>query len=337
MPGALSTKDFLDRLKKQRVLVLGDIMLDKYIIGKVNRISPEAPVPILDVQTEENRLGGAANVALNLHALGINTVLSGICGLDLERGQLEALLRRNGLPTYGLLNSTERRTTTKMRVMGNNQHMLRIDNEDKQPLQDKEKRRLMGVIQGVLKVGVDGIILQDYNKGLFTEELITEVLELADARDIPTFVDPKLTNFFSYTGCTVFKPNLREISDATNTQLHGTDRSAIQEAVKQLRKKMRHKYTFTTLSENGVLLCDQNEQFTHLPAHFRKITDVSGAGDTVISVFAAAFCAGLEPATCAELANLAGGLVCEEVGVVPISQKRLVREIAMTKMPLTRR
>ena len=337
MADSISTKAFLDQLRSMRLIVLGDIMLDKYIIGKVSRISPEAPVPILDVQTEENRLGGAANVALNLHAMGIETILSGICGLDLERGQLEALLRRNGLPTYGLLNSTERRTTTKVRVMGNSQHMMRIDNEDKQPLQDKEKRRLLGVLKSAIKEGVDGIILQDYNKGVFTEEMIREVLDLADSHDIPTFVDPKHENFLAFKGCTVFKPNLRELSDATNRHLHGTDRSAIQEAITEVREKMWHKYTFTTLSENGVILCNQHEQFVHIPAHYRKITDVSGAGDTVISAFAAAYCAGLEPETCAELSNLAGGLVCEEVGVAPINIKRLTREITSTKLPLTQR
>ncbi|MCE3008363.1 MAG: PfkB family carbohydrate kinase [Bacteroidetes bacterium] len=318
---------FFDDIRAKRILVLGDLMLDKYLWGRVERISPEAPVPVVDVQKEEYRLGGAANVAYNLLSLGADPILCGIIGTEpVERSQFLELMNTYGLQTGGLLSLPHRPTTSKTRVLGDNQQMLRVDRENKQPLTAEEEAQMRGLLDSQMALLPAAIILEDYNKGLLTPGLIRHVVQQAVLHDIPVLVDPKYTNFLAYGGSTIFKPNLKELNEALALTLSREDIPAIVSACALLQQRMPHRYTFVTLSEQGVLLVDAAGHHVHFPAHVRKIRDVSGAGDTVISVMAAALAAGLPAEQAAALANLAGGLVCEIPGVAPIDPLRLRQE-----------
>ncbi|MBX3100970.1 MAG: D-glycero-beta-D-manno-heptose-7-phosphate kinase [Bacteroidetes bacterium] len=303
-------------------------MLDMYLWGRVERISPEAPVPVVDVEREEYRLGGAANVAFNLLSLGAQPVLCGVIGRELVEGeQFLALMARHGLPADGILALEDRRTTTKMRVLGSNQQMLRVDKEDKGALSAHAQALLKEILTGLVQhQPLDAVIFEDYDKGLLNADLIAHITTLARQRGIPVLVDPKFANFLYYRESTVFKPNLKELNEAMALQLQRGDLAGIAAAALSLRTRMPHRHTMITLSEHGVLLVDQDGQAHHIPAHLRQIRDVSGAGDTVISVMAAALSCGLSPVTAAALANLAGGLVCEQPGVAPIDPQRLARE-----------
>jgi rfaE bifunctional protein kinase chain/domain len=314
------------RLKGLPVLVVGDLMLDRYLWGQVQRISPEAPVPIVDVQREESRLGGAANVALNLLGLGCQPLLLGTTGTDAEGDTLRTLCAELGMNTKGLVPSPERRTTTKTRILGQQQQMLRVDKEDRHLLSEAERAAVLEGFHRLLALKPVAIILEDYDKGLLSPELITAIVTHAQAASIPTFVDPKFQQFFAYTGVTVFKPNLKELREGLKSPAHATDIPGLVDRVRELRHRMPHEWTFITLSEHGVLLVAPDFSWQHTPAHARSIVDVSGAGDTVIATLAASHAAGLPLPQAAQLANLAGGLVCEEVGVVPIRPERLFRQ-----------
>ena len=322
----MKNESFWDKLLELNILVIGDLMLDKYIYGQVERISPEAPVPILNVLREENRAGGAANVAMNLLALGIKTTICGVIGKDFQGLGLIELLIKQGFNTETILPITNRITTTKTRIIAQHQQMLRIDNETTTPLQPTESIEFAKKIIMALETKPDAIILEDYDKGLLNKELIQTLVKEANRLNIPAFVDPKFKHFFDYEDVTVFKPNLKELKQALNLSFSNTDMLAIQDAIEQLRKKMPHKITLVTMNQNGVLVCAENEEFTHIPAHIRKIVDVSGAGDTVIAVMAAGLVSKLTVVQATALANLAGGLVCEKVGVVPIDKAELMIE-----------
>lgn len=315
-------ESFLSDCQSKRILVIGDLMLDRYLWGKVDRISPEAPVPVVDVFQEENRLGGAANVALNLHGMGATPLLCGVVGQDSEGESLRALAHDQGWGTDLLMASPERRTTVKVRVIGNQQQVLRVDKEDRHILPESNARHLLGQIQEQLSQ-CHAVVLQDYDKGLFSKHLIQELISLANQHGIPLLVDPKFQHFWEYVGCTLFKPNLKELKEALGKDLRPDDLPALKEAVRQLRHRMPHRHTLITLGAHGMLWVNPDETAAYTPGHPRSVADVSGAGDTVIAMTALGMATGLSSKETAHYANLAGGLVCESVGVVPITPDML--------------
>jgi len=299
-------------------------MLDRYLWGKVSRISPEAPVPIVDVNKEENRLGGAANVALNLHALGARPILCGYVGEDEPGAELIRLVHLHGFPTELIQLSKDRRTTVKTRVLGNHQQVLRVDKEDRFGLNEQELERIKETLAPQLsKCGA--VLFQDYDKGLLIPDLISWVISECKGHGIPVVVDPKFEHFFNYGACDLFKPNLKELNQGLNLRVASNNLPEIEAAISRLRAQMPHKQTLVTLGSNGMLLVDAENRIEHFPAHERAIADVSGAGDTVVSVVALGIAVGISLKEAVFYANLAGGLVCEEVGVVPIDPKKLIR------------
>ncbi len=304
-------------LESLRFVVVGDLMLDRYLYGRAERISPEAPVPILLLEREESRLGGAANVALNLRALGCQVEMAGVVGSDAAGGILREEAHRQGIGLFALVEDTRRPTTTKTRLIAHHQHMLRVDREVTTPLSPPQENALLQKVRFLLSQKPHALILEDYNKGVLTLSVIRSLIEAARAENIPVLVDPKRDNFWAYEGVTVFKPNLRELSEALGRKV-SADLSSLHEAIQELRTRMPHQYTVVTLSEEGVVVADDKGMFKHVPAHKRQIVDVSGAGDTVVSVLAIGVAWGLPITQAAALANLAGGLVCEYVGVVPV-------------------
>lgn len=329
------TTEMVNRLfasfENTRVLVIGDVMLDTYVWGNVNRISPEAPVPIVAVEKREVRLGGAANVALNLKSLGAEPVLCSVVGQDARGDEFSNLLQKDNMSTIGIIKSVDRKTTTKFRIIGNNTQLLRVDDETTTSLVPAEKEKLKQKINKILdEEAIRIIILQDYDKGVLDKEIIEFTVNLASSKNIPLAVDPKQKNFLSYKNVTLFKPNLKEINEGLNLSVTGEDIQQVEAAVTQLQTILNADIIMNTLSENGVFIrWKENDTYksSHLNAHIRNIADVSGAGDTVISVAALCLAEGLNPEDLTAVANLAGGLVCEEVGVVPIDKNRLHDEV----------
>jgi len=307
-----------------RVLIVGDVMVDAYYFGSVDRISPEAPVPVVLVDKQETRLGGAGNVALNVHALGAQPVLCTVIGTDKEGEGLRALLRAQGLSERGILESEKRKTTTKTRVIGNKHQIVRIDHELTENLDIMDSFLLLESVKRELEQA-DVLIMEDYNKGVLHEGNIKAIIALAKEAGVPVVVDPKKKNFLEYAGVTLFKPNLKEIKEGLNITTDLRQPEQLSAAVSQLQEKLGNTYTMVTLSEQGVFISGKGQSH-HIPAHLRNIADVSGAGDTVVSV--AALCLALETdiQLLAALSNLAGGIVCEQTGVVPIEAERLKAE-----------
>ncbi len=301
-------------------------MVDSYMWGKVSRVSPEAPVPIVAVSKKERRLGGAANVALNVQALGANPILCSVIGVDYEGMSFLDLLRQQKLSQKGILKSRDRLTTVKNRVIGNNYQVVRVDEETEEDITVDETQNLLTLISYILNHDkIDVIIFEDYNKGLITPKLIQKVVELAKSKGIPTCVDPKKKNFNAYKGVTLFKPNLKELREGLKLDFDGENINELQRAVSSFRVKQKLETVFVTLADKGVITNSRSVK-EHIEAHVRNIADVSGAGDTVISV--ASLCRALEcnPVFTAALSNLAGGIVCQEIGVVPINKEELLRE-----------
>ncbi len=317
---------FLEQARTTTVLVVGDVMLDAYLWGRVDRISPEAPVPVVHVQQRSARLGGAANVALNLRALGATAVVVSTIGTDNAGKDLERCFLDAGLDSVGLVRSAQRPTTVKTRVISGHQHVVRVDEESTEDLSSDEEAALLERLdQLVRERRPAAIVIEDYNKGVLTSRTIEQVIAMATAASIPVAVDPKLKNFLRYRGVTLFKPNVKELREGLKVDVRGADITTVRKAVQQLENELRNQATMVTLSEHGVFAHDTRGEH-HLAAHQRKIVDVSGAGDTVIAVATLALAQGLPLERIAALANLAGGLVCEEVGVVPIDVERFRRE-----------
>lgn len=315
----------MDRFSRLRVLVIGDVMIDRYITGAVERISPEAPVPVVHFQSEENRLGGAGNVALNMVALGARPVLCSVIGNDAEGDQLLDLLPLHHLGTAGMVRSSARPTTLKTRVMAQHQHLVRIDREYTGGLSERETALFLENIDQLLgKEEVQLIVFQDYDKGVLTEEVIGAVLKAAEKRKIPTAVDPKRRNFWAYRGVTLFKPNLKEVRDSVPFPVEA-DAASLQKAAGHIRERLKNEITLITLSDKGLFI-ENNRRHRLVGTRPRVIADVCGAGDTVISVAALGMAAGLEMDAIAQLANMAGGQVCEKVGVVPVDREELIGE-----------
>lgn len=315
-----------DSFNDLTVLVVGDVMIDSYYWGRVNRISPEAPVPVVSIENKESRLGGAANVALNLMTMGARPVICSVIGSDNRNQEFYDLLKSRNFSREGIIESKERVTTVKTRVISGGHHMLRVDEEVTTPLSKADEDAFLERFRKVVKEQKPAVIVfEDYNKGVLTKGVIEKVISIARAQKIPTTVDPKKENFFEYKNVTLFKPNLKELREGLNKTLPAGDFKALGKAIDQLEKKLNNRISLVTLSEHGVFVkFDGREK--QIPAHLREIMDVSGAGDTVIGVASLALAAGMDPEDIAELSNLAGGLVCEKVGVVPIDKALLLRE-----------
>ncbi len=323
-------EDIISKFEGMRVLVIGDVMIDAYLMGHVDRISPEAPVPVVAVKNKESRLGGAANVAMNLVALGAKPILCSVIGEDQEGKELLGLLEKEQIGIEGILFSKERITTVKTRVIAQQHQMLRIDQENSDPISEYDSFLLGKRIINDLLPACDVIIFEDYDKGVITPTLIKQIVAEAHKRSIKIAVDPKKRNFNEYVGVDLFKPNLKELKEGYQMDLDPSDQINFETGIIAFMHKMQLKNIMVTLSERGVMISN-GKKFDYIPAHIRKIADVSGAGDTVISVASLCLALDLPNNQIAGLANLAGGLVCEEVGVVPINKKRLIQESALVK------
>jgi rfaE bifunctional protein kinase chain/domain len=320
-------KTIVDAFPDQRILVIGDVMIDAYCWGKVDRISPEAPVPVVAVNQWDYRLGGAANVALNATALEAKVAVCSVVGNDSNGKRCLDLFVENGIDTQALIESNDRPTTVKTRVIAAGHHLVRIDEEVTFALNDNEENQLLKAFnEAVHSFKPNVIVLEDYNKGVLTPKVIEEVINLAQSLNIPTTVDPKKDNFLSYQNCTLFKPNLKELREGLKMDVIPTQKDSLQSALDALNQALQSQMNMVTLSEHGIAIWDGNDLFQET-AHVRKIVDVSGAGDSVIAVASLALSAGASKDEIAQLSNLAGGLVCEKVGVVPITREMLYKEI----------
>jgi rfaE bifunctional protein kinase chain/domain len=308
----------------KKILIIGDIMIDSYVWGNVERISPEAPVPVVQVRKKEKRLGGAGNVAKNILALGATPLLCSVIGDDLEGRYMLELLKDRGMSGEGLIASKSRITTVKERFLSGSQHILRVDEEHVHDLNTLEKRELKKRI-GKLLPDCQAVIFEDYDKGVLDKDVIRYTIQLAGELGIPTIVDPKRKNFNHYKQATLFKPNLKEIRDGLKIDLEKDDFEGLKKAVRMLKEKLEVDSILVTLSDKGVYYSENDHE--HLvPAHVRTISDVSGAGDTVVSIAALCVSLGLPGKFTAALSNLGGGLVCEYPGVVAIDKNRLLEE-----------
>jgi rfaE bifunctional protein kinase chain/domain len=319
-------QDLFDQFSSKRILVIGDVMMDAYFLGEVNRMSPEAPVPIVDLFEKDERIGGAGNVALNLAALGASPIICSVIGKDNEGDRLMELFEEANISTEGLYATDQRRTTVKTRVLSSKKQLLRIDSEDTHLITSSEEGQLIQQIKDLLEKGIDGIIFEDYNKGVLTPNLISSVLDLAKTHQIPTTVDPKKAHFFEYKGCTLFKPNLKELKEGLQVEFEfSNDKKSFLDAVQALEARLENQISFITLSEHGVFI--QEDEPIFIPAHLRNIADVSGAGDTVIAVATLCLICGADTKNIAAISNIAGGLVCEQPGVVSIEKEQLLNEV----------
>jgi len=335
----MSLDSIFEKFNTLTALVIGDVMIDSYLWGKVDRISPEAPVPIVNLKNRENRLGGAANVALNLKSLGAKTIMCSVVGNDKESETLIEMFEKQNIDVRGIIHSQDRPTTIKHRILAGSQHLLRIDSETTKSISENESELLINKVKE-LALEADVIIFEDYDKGVLTEKVISELIDFANQNNIPTVIDPKKRNFWHYKNATLFKPNLKELQEGLgrdidvknvqNTDLTNLNESEIALAVRELAQKMQLKSVLITLSEYGVYIASSSESHK-ITAHKREISDVSGAGDTVVSIAGLCMALKLPLKTIAELANLGGGLVCESLGVVPID-KALFKQEAKKKI-----
>lgn len=310
-----------------RILVIGDVMIDSYMWGKVDRISPEAPIPIIASTKYENRLGGAANVALNIKSFNAQPLLFSVIGDDDPGIKFLQRLGARDIDPDGIIISSERKTTVKTRIISNNQHLLRVDEEDDRLLSDDLQKQLVKkIIHQIDNQPVNAIIFEDYDKGVITPYVIEEVTKSASSAGIPVLADPKKRNFSNYRDLELFKPNFRELVEGLKLDLKKGDMEGLFNAARMIHSGQNIKLVMVSLSELGVFISDGQKYFT-VPAEVRDISDVSGAGDTLISTTSLFLAAGFSPRDIAGIANLAGGLVCEKVGVVPIDKDNLLEEL----------
>lgn len=309
-----------------KIGVVGDVMLDTYWWGHVDRISPEAPVPVVALDKREHRIGGAGNVALNLVSLGAQVAALSVTGKDDDGQLLKRLFNQAGINTTYLLESSTRITTNKVRIISRNQQMMRLDSETTKDLSPADEQALLQQIeQYIITEKPQAIILEDYNKGVLTEKVIKTVIALCKEHQVITTVDPKRKNFFAYAGVDIFKPNMKEVKDGLNLLVEEVNMATLSDIHQQLQEKLHHHISFITLSEKGVFYHNR-EASRIIPSHLRNIADVSGAGDTVIAVASLIYTATKSIDLMAEVANIAGGLVCEEVGTVAINKEKLLNE-----------
>lgn len=313
-----------DDFNRLRVLIVGDVMLDSYIWGSVDRISPEAPVPVVHVKKRDFRLGGAGNVVVNVHALGAQPIIVSLVGTDEASGKVRSCLRQINVTEDGLVASTERPTPEKTRVIAHHQQVVRVDDETDREASAAEEREILARIEKLLPT-CDVVIFQDYDKGTITKNVITQTVSWAREQSKPTVVDPKKRNFLFYERVTLFKPNLKELREGLKMEVQAGNINQVEKAVEALREKLQADGVMATLSEHGVYINFKGKK-SKLDAHRRTIADVSGAGDTVIAIASVCVALQLDPETVAALSNLGGGLVCQHVGVVPVDKVELLAE-----------
>lgn len=304
----------------KRIAVIGDLMVDRYYWGAVSRISPEAPVPVVEVESQSTRLGGAANVANNIASLGGKPLLIGVIGNDEGGSILKDLLEDSTFSTAGLITDSARPTTIKTRVIAHHQHVVRIDHEIKEDIPASTQEQILAVLDRELP-SLDAVILQDYNKGVVVRALIGEVIRKVRSAGKIITVDPKFHNFFEYRNVTVFKPNRKESEEALGRKLTG--RESVEKAGWDMLKRLEAENLLLTLGEEGMSLFERSGTVTHVSTRAKKVADVSGAGDTVISALTMSMVAGADIREASAIANAAGGVVCGEVGIVPIDRQAL--------------
>jgi D-glycero-beta-D-manno-heptose-7-phosphate kinase len=309
----------------KRIAVVGDLMLDRYFWGTVSRLSPEAPVPVVEVEEESTRLGGAANVANNIASLGGMPLLVGVMGKDSGAELMRSIVTEKGFPASGLVVDAARPTTMKTRVIAHNQHVVRVDQERKNDISQEVERKIIDVLKSEIN-SIDGIILEDYNKGVLTNNLIKEVIHLATMHHKVVTVDPKFNNFFEYRDVTVFKPNRKEMEEAVGRRLQSLEE--MKQVAIELLTKIHAKNILLTLGDKGMMLVEQSGDSAYVETKARTVADVSGAGDTVIATLTMALVAGASVREAAMLANYAGGIVCGDVGIVPIDKKVLFHVVS---------
>ena len=326
-----NVQKLFDDFSKLTVLIVGDVMLDDYIMGDVSRISPEAPVPIVNITSRRACLGGAANVALNIKSLGAKPVLCSVIGKDKKSDDFLAIMHREGLTVQGIIKSKDRIITTKYRAIGNNMQLLRLDSEITHSLSQDDEQRFCDILLSIINTqNIDAVVFEDYDKGVITPVVIDKIVAAANEKSILIAVDPKKRNFLSYNNIDLFKPNWKELNEGLQIEKCVWQDDRLHDAVRQFMIDKQHKHLLLTLSGDGVVMyCCKNEAFnhTHIPAQTRNIADVSGAGDTVISVATLCMASGLEMKDIATISNLAGGLVCEEVGVVAVNKEKLIERL----------
>lgn len=319
-------QELFKKFSSLKVGVIGDVMLDTYMWGDVDRISPEAPVPIVSLKNKDHRIGGAGNVALNIQSLGAKAFVLSVTGDDDEAEKLSSLFTFQNINCSYCIRSKERITTNKTRVISRSQHMMRLDAEITKDLCNEDQEKLIELFeQFVEKEKPDVVILEDYNKGVLTEATIQVVISICKKAGILTAVDPKRKNFLEYKGVDIFKPNLKEVKEALNLLFTDVNLKLLQDIHCELNHLLHHDISFITLSEKGVFY-QQDNTSAIISSHLRNIADVSGAGDTVIAVASLVYAATKDVHLMAEIANIAGGLVCEEVGTVAISKQKLLHE-----------
>lgn len=315
-----------DDFNRLKVLIIGDVMLDSYLWGKVERISPESPVPIVSVNKKEVRLGGAANVAMNVAALGATPILCSVIGNDDSAEKLCRLMEQCNMSTKGLLKSGDRKTTLKTRIISGSHHHLRVDEEVSSDITGIESKLLIEIISNLItSEHAHAIIFEDYDKGVITPQLIEQVVALAHHYSIPVIVDPKKKNFNYYKEVSLFKPNLKELREGMKSDVENVTLEELNKAVDTLLSQQKIKAALVTLSDKGIYVNYMGTKKI-FPAHVRNVADVSGAGDTVVSVAALCEALKVEPQNMAMLCNMAGGIVCEQAGVVPIDKQKLLEE-----------
>lgn len=314
----------LENAKNNRIAVIGDVMLDKYVYGTISRISPEAPVPVVEIEKTEYKLGGAANVANNIKALDAEPVLIGVIGNDYDSKYFLEVMKSLNLITNGIFKESGRPTTSKTRVIAHSQHVLRVDSEVKYDISEQTELKIYNFYKKNIKQ-FEAVIFQDYNKGVLKKELINKILNLSKKNNIPVYVDPKFQNFFEYKNVTVFKPNRKETADILAMKIDGDE--SVKAAGKILLERLECEYLVLTRGEKGMMLFDKENDKTvvlNIPTKARKVADVSGAGDTVIATLAVMLSGGANIKEAVSLANLAAGIVCEEVGIIPIYKNALI-------------
>lgn len=313
-------------ISKLKVAVIGDVMLDTYWWGNVERISPEAPVPVVAVSKREKRIGGAGNVALNVQALGASVAILTILGDDEDGVQLKQLLQENNIDTRFILESKKRITTNKIRIISRNQQMMRLDAELTNDIDATDEIKLQNQVERyILSEKPDVVIFEDYNKGILTKNLIVNTINICNQNNIPSTVDPKRKNFFSYQNATLFKPNLHEVITSLNLIPEEITEELLSDIHNQLKENLNHSISMITLSEKGIFYQEKNIK-NIIPSHRRNIADVSGAGDTVIAVASLVYASSKNISLATEVANIAGGIVCEEVGTAAINKEKLLTE-----------
>lgn len=310
--------------KGKKIAIIGDVMLDKYVYGTISRISPEAPVPVVDIDKTEYKLGGAANVANNIKALESEPILIGVIGNDYDSKHYLDVMKMLKLSTVGIFKDSGRPTTAKTRVIAHAQHVLRVDSEIKEDISKATRIKILNYFKKNIS-DFAAVILQDYNKGVLTPEMISEVINISKKNKKPVYVDPKFHNFFAYKDVTVFKPNRKETADILAMKIDGEE--SVKEAGRKLIDRLGCEYLVLTRGEKGMMLFDKEKDKTvilNIPTRARRVADVSGAGDTVISTIAVMLAGGSNIIEAVMLANQAAGIVCEEVGIIPIYKQALI-------------